>query len=320
MKTLSLYIERLLLHHDCVVVPHFGAFVVRESAATHSDHENLFFPPSRIVRFNPQLIQDDNLLVDAVRQEQQCSVADAKRAIQGMVLNLRSQLLADGQVDFGTIGVFTQDEDGELAFSSCQAGVTSPRYYGLDAFTMPRLKAVSTPHAAVSHHPHRRRTIRPSDNITITISRRSLRNVAAVAAVALLCVLFTKPFNIGDVAGGQASVIPSVPNTTAPTEKVVEQPVAPVEQAPIESSDLQTQPSTTSAYAVVLASHVSRKNADAFVLRLHESGYANARVHDNGKMLRVVIDGLTTETEAANLARELQALGGEYKGAWVMKL
>lgn len=325
MKALSLHIERLLLQHDCVVVPHFGAFVVRESAATRSDQEDLFFPPSRLVRFNPDLVQDDNLLVRSIRDERQCSAVDAKRTLQAMVLNLRQQLLADGQVDFGTIGVFSQDEDGVLSFSSCQAGVTTPRYYGLDVFTMPRLKAISAHTSSLSHQPRRRQHIRRDDDITIRISRRSLRNVAAVAAIAVLCVLFTSPFELGDITGRQASVLPSVPKAPAATEQVVDQQPVADEPAAVEAAPAapDAQPEVVEAqsnYCIVLASNVSRKNAEAFVERLHKSGYSQARIHDSGKMLRVIVDGMTTETEAANIAHEMHALGGEYAQAWVMKL
>lgn len=330
MKELSLHIERLLLHHDCVVVPHFGAFVVRDSAASRSEQENLFFPPSRLVRFNPDVVQDDNLLVGAIRDERQCSVTDAKRAVQGMVLNLRQQLLADSQVDFGTIGVFMQDEDGELSFSSCQAGVTTPRYYGLDVFTMPRLAAQQPAQHTPHHRGARIRNIRHNDDITIHISRRALRNIVAAAAIAILCVLFTTPFELGDIASQQqqATVVPSVPTTVAPTEQVVEQqqptvekpaPVEAIEAAPAETVPVEVAPPANN-YCVVLASSVSRKNAEAFVERLHKAGYAEARIHDNGRMIRVIVDGMTTEIEAANLAHEMHALGGEYAQAWVMKL
>lgn len=316
MKALSLHIEQLLLQHDCVVVPHFGAFVVRESSASRSDQEDLFFPPTRLVRFNPELVQDDNLLVRSIRDDRQCSAVEAKRVLQGMVLNLRQQLLADGQVDFGTIGVFTQDEDGALSFSSCQAGVTTPRYYGLDVFTMPRLTALSAQPSTLSHQPHRNRSIRRNDDIIIHISRRTLRSVAAVAAIAVLCVLFTSPFELGDITGHQASVLPSVPKAAAPTEQVVEQQPVAEEPVPVEAA---AAPATDN-FCVVLASSVSRKNAEAFVARLQEAGYTHARIHDNGKMIRVVVDGMTTETEAANVAHEMHARGGEYAQAWVMKL
>lgn len=317
MKALSLHIEHLLLQHDCVVVPHFGAFVVRENAASRSEQEDLFFPPTRLVRFNPDLVEDDNLLVRSIRDDNQCSAVEAKRTLQGMVLNLRQQLLADGQVDFGTIGVFTQDEDGALSFSSCQAGVTTPRYYGLDVFTMPRLSTLSAQPATLTRQPRRTRSIRRDDDITIHISRRTLRSVAAVAAIAVLCVLFTSPFQMGDVTGRQASVIPSVPKVAAPTEQVVGQQPAAEEPAPVEAAEVVP---ATDNFCVVLASNVSRKNAEAFVARLQEAGYDNARIHDNGKMLRVVVDGMTTETEAANVAHEMHARGGDYAQAWVMKL
>ena len=340
MKALSLHIERLLLHHDCVVVPHFGAFVVHESAATRSEQENIFFPPSRLVRFNPDLVQDDLLLVEAVRQEQNSSLSEAKRATQAMVLDLRSQLLADGQVDFGTIGVFTQDDDGQISFSSCQAGVTTPRYYGLDAFTMPRL-ANRMPHAAASNtHAHHNAAVRPfrhNDDITIRISRRTLRNVAAAAAIAIICVIFTSPFQMSDVKGGQASVFsssPKVENTQqtkaeekpAATDALVNEEIptaqnaTAAEEKAVEEKAIEEKTTQEAPYAVVLASQVSRKNADAFVQRLQDMGYANARVHDNGKMLRVVIDGLATETDAANLAHQIHLLGGDYAAAWVLKL
>ena len=246
-----------------------------------------------------------------------------------MVLNLRQQLLADNQVDFGTIGVFTQDEDGELSFSSCQAGVTTPRYYGLDVFTMPRL-ATAQPSLRAPHHQGARvRKIRHSDDITIHISRRSLRNVFAAAAIALLCLLFSTPFELSDISSHQASVLPSMPSTTSPTEQTpppqptANQPAstetAPVEAQPVETASVEEAPAADN-FCVVLASNVSRKNAEAFVTRLHDAGYAQARIHDNGKMLRVVVDGMTTETEAANLAHQMHTRGGEYAQAWVMKL
>ncbi|MCR4994113.1 MAG: SPOR domain-containing protein [Bacteroidales bacterium] len=338
MKTLSFHIERLLLQHDCVVVPHFGAFVVCENTAVRSESENLFFPPSRLVRFNPEILQDDHLLHESVCEERQCSSADAKRAIQGMVLDLRQQLLADGQVDFGTIGVFTQDEDGELSFSSCQSGVTTPRYYGLDAFVMARL-AVQPIARGVYHRSQRRFTHPSTDNITIRIPKRGLRNVAAAAAIAILSVLLISPFDITDIRSHQASIIPSEETGSTASVDIVGQTETTIVMENTEMSAKEAgmakdvaakhegvseaqkiEASATSAYCVVLASNVSRRNAENFVAQLHEMGFTKARVYDNGKMLRVIIDGMDTENEAANMAHELHGHGGDLQQAWVMKL
>ena len=191
MNALSHNIECLLLDHPCVVVPQFGAFVTLASPSVHVDHEALFFPPLRVVRFNPNVLEDDGLLVGSVRRELHCSESEAKHQVQSLVLRLRQKLLAEGQVDFGSIGIFQQDEDGHVTFSACQAGAITPTYFGLDAFVMHRLTDQQR------HIKGRRKTLRhaegadhESSHITIRISRRAVRTVALAAAAILLCVLF----------------------------------------------------------------------------------------------------------------------------------
>ena len=49
-------------------------------------------------------------------------------------------------------------------------------------------------------------------------------------------------------------------------------------------------------------------------------GIGGAKVMDNGRVVRVVVDGITTETEAYNQVRELHAMGSEFADVWVLKL
>lgn len=181
MNELSTHIEYLLLHHDCVVIPHFGAFMTMMSTAHCEEGENLFFPPTRIVRFNPDFLSDDGLLAASVAATHDCDEVEARAIIQNMVVQLRGQLLTDGQVDFGTIGLFTQDEDGHIEFSACQAGATTPSLYGLDALSV---KKLSVHHKAISDtEPD------SSTHITINISRKAVRRTLAAAAAVMLCLM-----------------------------------------------------------------------------------------------------------------------------------
>lgn len=356
MNELSLHIERVLLTHDCVVVPHFGGFVALSSPAVREDTEQLFFPPLRLVRFNPELTEDDGLLVNDVRRLHGGSETEAKRFIQRLVLELRQQLLADGQVDFGCIGVFTQDDDGRVSFSPCQAGVITPYLFGLDAFAMPKLTSAQL-HGNASSSLHRRLTD-PTDNHTITIhiSRRSLRNIVAAAAIALLCVLFSSPFE-QESSSSQASMLPTDPveQTSGP---IANNPVSPSAtnrtatsneqskqigesnddtlstydavisdtsnslQAPVaaevtEAPELTTE---TSNYCIVLACNISMKRAQNYAEVLRERGFERARVFDNGRMIRVIIDGFQTEAEAMEENNILHHLSKEYASTWVMEL
>ena len=343
MNELSRHIERLLLSSDCVVVPQFGGFVTMATSATREEVDEVFFPPIRVVRFNPELTEDDGLLIADVQEQRHCSETEAKRHVQRLVLDLRQQLLADGQMDFGSIGMFSQDEDGRVSFSSCQAGVTTPEYFGLDAFVMHKLTAAQRSGKFLEDKQKREKQegAEDSNTITIHISRRGLKNVVAAAAIILLCVLFSSPFDEKISHSEQATLLPSDPIAqqlgteqqevkatpitpsaavaeTNSSELVGENVQAQAEKLPSESPSVDM--ATANNYCIVLASQVSRKNAEHFVETLKEMGFSRARIYDNGKMLRVIIDGFETEAEAYNMNSELHQMGKEYASTWVMEL
>lgn len=344
MNELSRYIERLLLAHDCVVVPQFGGFVTMATHATREETEGLFFPPIRVVRFNPDLMEDDGWLLADVREQRRCSESEAKRHIQHMVLNLRQQLLADGQADFGSIGLFTQDEDGRVSFSPCQAGVITPAYFGLDAFAMPKLTAAqrSGKNRAAQQQALEEKQEGNSTHITIRISRRGLKNALAAAAIIVLCALFSSPVDDASQSN-QATLLPSSPTVeatqtkpAAPTSAVKPAPAATAEKAPVaEAAPAATTPAATAEpapaakpaaqaptakYCIVLASDVSLKNANNYVKVLQDRGFADARVYNNGKMNRVVLGNFQTENEAYNMNAKLHRTSSEYASTWVLAL
>ena len=331
MITLYQHIEHLLLSHDCVVVPHFGGFVAHEAEARYVEAEALFFPPVRLVRFNPDLTIGDDLLLNHLCRLYNFGESEGKRAIQTMVHQLRGQLLAEGQVDFGSLGIFSQDEDGDIQFSACQAGAITPAHYGLDAFRMPRLaerKPTAKGHRrALSHENHKH------DLITFSISRRAIRNTLAMAAVLLAVALFAVPLNIVRRHQFQvASLFPSdaisITHDKAlqPTANAIVMPKTTDVSAPATAQEATTttpqaaEPAADNNFAVVFASNVSLKNAERYVAELATKGIGGAHVMKSGKTIRVIVDGLATENEAYNQVREFRAMGAEFADVWVLKL
>lgn len=341
MNNLSRHIEYLLLTHNCVVVPQFGAFVTRMNEASRTETENLFFPPKRVVRFNPDVLEDDGLLVGVLSALHQCPISEAKRMVQAMVLDLRQQLLADGQVDFGSIGVFTQDEDGHVTFEPCEAGAVTPSLYGLDPFMMKKISSTLRQDSAKGRHLRslRHRTADHEPHITIRISRRAIRYAMLSAAAILVCVLFASPLDLMKTnRTEQASIVPTTkvePSqktamsktlTAQPTNNGA-QPVVAVQAAEAKSTETIATPAQTTAkaesskgYCIVLASNISQKNAERYQSDLQARGYSNATIHDNGKMLRVVIPGFATEEEANTFNSEMHHKSREFASTWVMKL
>lgn len=339
MNALYQHIEYLLLHHDCVIVPHFGGFVAQERPARYVETEALFFPPVRLVRFNPDLTIGDGLLLNHVCSAYQYNESEGKRAIQSMVLQLRSQLLADGFVDFGSIGIFSQDEDGDIQFSACQAGTLTPSLYGFDAFSMARLSEKP------QGRPKNKRRVVGSDSdehkfITIKLNRKTLRNSIAVAAVLMLIAIFVVPMNLLRRHNVQmATVVPSKTltmskeNTSKQVAKHDEVKVEINKQEELTQQQLQEAPasvakqepeleqtSKTVQYTIVFASNVKKDNAERYAEELSNKGIEDVRTLDNGRTVRVVAGHFENKSDAYELIRELHAMGSEFNDIWVLEL
>ena len=76
---------------------------------------------------------------------------------------------------------------------------------------------------------------------------------------------------------------------------------------------------TQTEFAVVLASAVSRKNAQTYVENLKQRGY-KAEMRAKGSMTRVLIPGFRSQEEASKYAQQLRTKDQEFEGVWVLKI
>lgn len=75
----------------------------------------------------------------------------------------------------------------------------------------------------------------------------------------------------------------------------------------------------TTTYVIVLASRVTVRNANAFVEKLHQAGYTQAKVYTKNKSTRVIYGQYETERAAYNALNNLQNKK-EFADGWVLKL
>jgi hypothetical protein len=68
----------------------------------------------------------------------------------------------------------------------------------------------------------------------------------------------------------------------------------------------------------VLASYITKKNAEAYVEQLHKLGFADAEVFVRKNVTRVVFGHFSSESNAHNKLRTLRD-HKEFEEAWVMK-
>ena len=68
MLRIVTHIERLLLVHDCVIVPKFGGFVLQAVPAVQQMEQHTFHPLRKEIGFNMTLQHNDGLLSESYMQ------------------------------------------------------------------------------------------------------------------------------------------------------------------------------------------------------------------------------------------------------------
>ena len=144
------HIEILLLDNDCVIVPGLGGFTAHHVEACFDESDDVFLPPLRTLGFNQQLKINDSLLVQSYIEAYDISYPEALRRIEGEVEELRQRLANDGYYEMTDIGVLEMNEDGNIIFTPCEAGILTPELYGLSSFEMQPLMAEESTTSASS--------------------------------------------------------------------------------------------------------------------------------------------------------------------------
>ena len=209
------HIEILLLSNDCVILPNFGAFITYDVDARYDADEGLFLPPLRTLGFNPQLKDNDSLLVQNYVECYDISYPEALRRILDEVNELRQHLEIEGYYEMNNIGEFRLTSDGRLEFEPCEAGILTPSLYGLGSFEMPMLSKPEKKHKKQKHQEESKpnailttTAMPPSDHDeavgqepgeeqehAITIKMSWIRNMAAVAAAIIAFFLMASPID-----------------------------------------------------------------------------------------------------------------------------
>ena len=353
---LDRHIEILLLSNDCVIVPGLGGFMAHHAEARYDEEDHTFLPPLRTLGFNPQLTMNDSLLVQSYVEAYDMSYPEALRRIEDEVNELKQHLENEGRYDLNDIGVLSVNEDGKYIFSPCEAGILTPGLYGLSSFEMVPLGETSKQQKAHTHvveavaesaeHADTLETTDVTETETIEEEERAIvikmswvRNAVAVAAAVLAFFLMTTPVtnsennqSIGNLNNSiLVGMMPKDSNIEkidiskidAPKPVVKNDSVTPVQEVAKTETKADTVSVATRSqdihYCIVLASYISKKNADAFVEELHQKGYDDAKVFIRNNVTRVIYGNFRTVNEAYNKLNRIQKRKG-LEEAWVLKV
>ena len=372
MVELAKHIEILLLNNDCVIVPGFGGFMAHHVDAVYDEEEKLFLPPSRTLGFNPKLHINDSLLALSYVEAYDISYPDAIKRIEAEVSEMRQLINNQGFFDFPDIGVIQTNDEGNLEFEPCSAGILTPELYALSSFechklaTLPEKQEDTTPTVAVpvseAQKPVEDEHVKTAtvelkqeqdevedeyedyEDDVVTIKVSTLKRIAAVALVLVVAVFAILPFSgynyfeglqKGSIDTGLLTKVMPKAQTTTPEElgaiKVINGAAVRIDRTeaenkvvaeaanPMASENVSEVVESKPIFVIVLASRVTKNNAERYVSSLIKKGVKDARVIGASNGSKVICGKYSSESEAMNEVHELREMSSEFKDAWVME-
>jgi cell division septation protein DedD len=125
-------IKDLLYSNDCVVLPGLGGFIAKYKGASLNSSLHTIYPPQKTIGFNPQIKENDGLLVSALCALNNCSYADAKIELDNWVKEVSNTLLRGEKISWKGIGILFQDRLGKIQFIPDSKGNFSVESFGLE--------------------------------------------------------------------------------------------------------------------------------------------------------------------------------------------
>lgn len=335
MNTIELHIIYLLRHHDCVIVPSWGAFVARYEPARIDTELGVIFPPARTISFNPDIAHNDGLLATSVVRAKGITYDAASQYIANCVKDWKLRLSEQGRLTLKHIGEFEYQLGSTPSFVAADSPLLSPCLANLVPV------AAKPVGQAVSRMGVVRDDLSPAPRRMMRIFRSVAKVAASVALFVCLGVLVSTPIVV-DKTPDQASLTP-LPTITPP--KSIQAPVILPEKdtLPALESEPQTKPEAPARqstnvvpkkpetapkptasvpvrrindndpYCLIVASLASSVEAEAYLNRATDKQLK--LLETDGKFRIYAATGQTVGQAKAHLTNG--SLGRSYPGAWV---
>lgn len=134
------YISQLLYRYQCVTVPGFGAFLTELQSAQLDGNSHSFYPPKKLVSFNPFIKNNDGLLANHLASAEKISYEVAVNTIQNEVSNWKIKIQEFGSFSIKNIGDFSLNSEKNIVFVPTDQINYLKESFGLSSFVSPSVK------------------------------------------------------------------------------------------------------------------------------------------------------------------------------------
>ena len=252
------HINYLLMRHDCVAIPSWGAFIANYSTACYDEENEVVECPRRSIGFNASVRHNDGLLAQSIVRREGMDYDEAMRFIADNVATFRQQLAKGCEVSMGRLGYFKSNTDDHIEFVPSDNNYTFDQFYGLSNMgikTVTALEQDRIDQETAAIVPEKRNPF----------YRKAAHVAASVAVLVGLGILLSTPI----IVNRDHNLASMTPEVSAPQAQhldvtvqqgVVSQGIEVVESNPA----IAAVGNTTGKYYMVIATLRNQHELDAF--------------------------------------------------------
>ena len=303
------YISQLLFRYQCVTVPGFGAFLTEFQSAQLDENSHSFYPPKKMVSFNPFIKNNDGLLANHLAQAEKISYEIAVNSIQNEVSHWKTKIQEFGSFSVKNVGDFSLNSENNLVFIPIDQINYLTASFGLSSFVSP----------AVKREVYKEEVEQLEEKAPVIFTPEKRRNYSALkyAAVFLLSagITGTVGYKYYENKIAQETLIVET-NVQKKVNQKIQEATFYISN-PLPAVTL-TVPEEKLPYSVVAGAFRIESNAEEQYQRLLELGFKKAKRLAPNKhgLFPVVYGSYSTYSEAHEAMKNIKKL--DNKDAWLL--
>lgn len=316
-NSIEYYISQLLYKNDCVIVMNFGGFVCSSISANLNKKTGILTPPNKSILFNPQLKDNDGLLINHIAQSEGISQEDAKINLLKFVEQSLENLNKFKSCRFEEIGLFTLNSDKNIIFTQ-----DLKTNYNLNAFGFQDIinNKITRDNSEIIEESLK--LIKKKNNFTTKRLLKAAAIIIPLIGISFLSItqedrinnIYTQIANVNPISFKKDNVI--VLKDQGNKEIKIKQEIQP-EIINNEVSQVFKEVIIPSQKFYIIAGAFSvEKNANKLKNRLKSWNY-NSSIIKNDKMMRVSYDSFDSKEQALILLSKIRK---ENPQAWILTI
>jgi hypothetical protein len=303
------YISQLLFRYQCVTVPGFGAFLTEFQSAQLDENSHSFYPPKKMVSFNPFIKNNDGLLANHLAQAEKISYETAVNSIQNEVSHWKTKIQEFGSFSVKNIGDFSLNSENNIVFVPIDQINYLTASFGLSSFVSPAIKR--------EVYKEEVEQLEEKAPVIFTPEKRRNYSVLKYAAVFLLSagITGTVGYKYYENKIAQETLIVET-NVQKKVNQKIQEATFYISN-PLPAVTLSV-PEEKLPYSVVAGAFRIESNAEEQYQRLLELGFKKAKRLAPNKhgLFPVVYGSYSTYSEAHEAMKNIQKLDNKY--AWLL--